>query len=113
MYDDVKNEYKVIQESNFYNEIFAVLDNIQKKEFTPERIIKSVKFWNYLTTIISAKNKSCPRFPITIPDLEKLYNDTYSDNELTLTRDTMVNLTVDNLEELRYLVDDFNDEPIW
>ena len=87
----------------------------KRGEMTPDNIIKSVKFWNYLTMIISAKNKSCPRFPLVMTDLERLYNQKFPgcDDKIKLTRDDMVDLTVDHLQKLTDIIDDYDDKPIW
>ena len=90
-----------------------------QSEMTPSRLVKSVKFWNYLTTIINAKNASCPRFPLTMDTLKILYDDDdgttvkNKDPNLTLTRNSMGDLTIQNLQDLTDLVDAYTDEPIW
>jgi hypothetical protein len=150
VYDSNNTEYNVIQQSTLYNDIFTVLDDLQKtqsnnntannntgnntgtegfqnksvegfqNEMTPSRLVKSVKFWNYLTTIINAKNASCPRFPLTMTTLKTLYNndevivkDENRIGQLTLTRNNMGDLTIQSLQDLTDLVDAYTDEPIW
>ena len=111
--------YQVIQESTFYNDVFRVLDDLQKTredpagEMLPNKIVKSIKFWNYLTIIISAKNKTCPRFPLTMVTLQNLYNQKNSGKDIKLKRDNMQDLSIDDLLELTDIVDEYTDEPAW
>ena len=64
---------------------------------TPSRLIKSIKFWNYLTTIINAKNASC--LPTNI--LESKYKKENNSNlNLKLTRNSMPDLTIQDFTRL-------------
>ena len=128
--DENGENNNVINEEQLYPQIFNALDEI--KEYEPSVVILGTKYWNYIIAILRAKNTLCPKYPLTLRQLERQFNEkkynttfdnlnydnlercsTKKNGYRCLKRQYMYLLDIGDLKLITKVVDEYKDEPHW